>query len=75
LNLTSLRWHDEEGGQDGEEDNTSYTKDAWDWVIAARNVEDFKAIEDDIRWQFLLSSSGGSVWADDYSNLLGALIY
>lgn len=78
LNLTAVRWHDledGEAGEDGEEDNTSYTKDVSDWVIVARNVEDLKAIEDDDRWELLLPSSGGSVWTDDYSNLLGALIY
>jgi hypothetical protein len=75
LDLTAIRWHDEQDGEDGEEDNTSYKKDTSDWVIVARNVEDFKAIEDDDRWESLQSSSGESVWTDDYSNLLGALIY
>jgi hypothetical protein len=75
LNLTAMRWHDGEEGEGGEEDNPSYLKDASDWVIVARNVEDFKAIEDDDRWEFLPSSPGESVWTDDYSNLLGALIY
>ncbi len=75
LNLTAVRWYDGEDDGDGENDDASYKKDVSDWVIAARNVKDLKAIEDDDRWEFLPPSSGQGVWTDDYSNLLGALIY
>jgi hypothetical protein len=40
------------------------------WVVLARREEDLGAIVNDGRWR-KLESSGGRVWTDDFSNLLG----
>jgi hypothetical protein len=72
LELPARRFNDEASD---EEDNDPYARDASDWIVIARNVNDLNAIAHDDRWRLLLPSPGKGIWTDDYSNLLSALIH
>lgn len=89
LGLTARRWSDENDSDNtgSEEENNSGNagsdeenagtdqKDASEWVIVARRLEDLKAIAEDDRWEELTATPGQGVWTDDYSNVLGALLH
>jgi hypothetical protein len=71
LKLLARRFNDE---STDEESNAPYDRDPSDWIVVARNEIDLSAIGHDGRWQTLLPSRGKSVWTDEYSNLLSALV-
>lgn len=48
-------------------------KTASEWVIMAREAEDFSELTHDARWQKLLGNPGEDVWTDDYASIIRAL--
>ena len=59
---------DRQGGDDG----TDRT-DASDWVIMAKRRADLRAVTSGAGWSNCRRGAGGSVWTDDFSNLVKAL--
>ncbi len=72
LKLAARRFNDEEFD---DESNTSYGRDASDWIVVAGSENDLAVIKKDARWKALSSFSGKGIWTDDYSDLLGVLIH
>jgi hypothetical protein len=44
-----------------------------DWVVVARQAEDFGPLATDTRWRKLRASAPDKMWTDDYSNLLSVI--
>jgi hypothetical protein len=45
------------------------------WVVIARRPEDFGGLVNDTQWMPSLPNVTGAAWTDDYSNVLGALVF
>jgi len=50
-------------------------KDASIWALMARDESDLAPISNDARWTPFATDPAVGVWTDDYSNLLGTLIW
>jgi spermidine synthase len=48
-------------------------KTASEWIIMARERDDFGELSHDERWQKLLGQPGGDVWTDDFSSITSVL--
>ncbi len=48
-------------------------KEASDWVVMARRMEDLELLPADHRWHPLTPRAGTRVWTDDFSNILSVL--
>ena len=59
---------DRKSGGDG-----SPRTDASDWVVMAKRAEDLGAVTADAGWSPCRKGAGGTVWTDDFSNLVRAL--
>ena len=55
------------------EEDSAKGKTASQWVILARSDADLRAIVKKPGWEQLEGKPGGSIWTDDFSNLLGVL--
>ena len=45
------------------------------WVVMARRPEDLGGLLNDTQWMAALPNVTGTAWTDDYSNVLGALVF
>jgi hypothetical protein len=45
------------------------------WIALARRTEDLASLAADPRWTRLQGRPGARPWTDDFSNLLGALLW
>jgi hypothetical protein len=45
------------------------------WVVMARRPEDLGGLLHETKWKASLPSVTGAAWTDDYSNVLGALVF
>ncbi len=45
------------------------------WVVMARRPEYLGGLMVDPRWTRLSGRPGAGVWTDDYSNIIGALVW
>jgi hypothetical protein len=66
LGLVTLRQYD----RDISEQELAKGKSASRWVLMARDSGDFGSLAQDQRWQSLPTPVSGSLWTDDFSNLL-----
>ncbi len=62
--------HDE---MDSSADELALGKDQSHWLVMSRRREDLGRIARDSRWLPIRGHASGSVWTDDFSNLLGAI--
>jgi hypothetical protein len=66
LGLVTLRQYD----RDISEQELAEGKSASRWVLMARDTNDFGSLAQDQRWRSLPAPVSGSLWTDDFSNLL-----
>jgi hypothetical protein len=50
-------------------------KEGSQWVVMVRRPEDLGGLVDDTQWMASLPNVTGAAWTDDYSNVLGALVF
>src|SRR5215831_7797512 len=53
-----------------DDDETAPGKTSSDYVVAARNTEDFGFLQDDMNWSEVEKPASIQPWTDDYSNML-----
>jgi hypothetical protein len=46
-----------------------------EWVVMARRSEDLGGVVYETKWLMSLPTAPGAAWTDDYSNVLGALVF
>jgi hypothetical protein len=44
-----------------------------EWIVIARRQRDLAFLDEDIRWQPLVSPPGAKPWSDDFSNIVSAI--
>jgi hypothetical protein len=72
VGLVGLVQHDQNSDP---EETPAPGKTPSSWVVLARSESDLGALAQHPRWQKLTVPAGAAVWTDDFSNLLGALMW
>jgi hypothetical protein len=75
LGLAAKFCNDQSGDEEGEDNADPTPKDDSEWAVLSRDPQTLAAFSRDPVWQELPRTSQRRPWTDDFSNLMGALVY